>query len=107
MEGWVKEIEKLSKFAATQPQAANAAFIHGLMSRWNYLLRVLDWETLSSANHLQPLESTIQTQFIPAITSQAPPGKQFRDVLALLVRLGGMSLNNPINMAKEQNAASQ
>ena len=69
VEGWVKEVEKLSRFAATQPHAAYAAFTHGLMSRWNYLLRVIDWETLSSAELLQPLESAIQSQFIPAGSS--------------------------------------
>ena len=68
VEGWVKEVEKLSSFAMTQPHAAYAAFTHGLVSRWNYLLRVVDWETLSSIDLLQTLESAIQSQFIPAIT---------------------------------------
>ena len=35
MEGWVKEVEKLSKFVETQPHAAYAAFTHGLMSKIN------------------------------------------------------------------------
>ena len=39
VKGWVKEVERLSKFAA---HAAYAAFTLGLMSRWNYLLRVID-----------------------------------------------------------------
>ena len=76
VEGWVKEVERLSTLAMTQPHAAYAAFTHGLVSRWNYLLRVVDWETLSSIDLLQPLESAIQSQFIPAITGQARPGKQ-------------------------------
>ena len=97
----VKEVEKLSRFAATQPHTAYAAFTHDLR---NYLLRVIDWETLSSAELLQPLESSIQSQFIPAITGQAPCGKQVREVLALPVRLGGLG---SINMAKEQHTASQ
>ena len=33
VKGWVKEVERLSKFAATQPPAAYAAFTLGLMSR--------------------------------------------------------------------------
>ena len=41
VDGWVKEIDKLSKFAATQPHAAYAAFTHGLSSRWNYLFKSL------------------------------------------------------------------
>ena len=77
------------------------------MSKWNYLLRVVDWDTLSSAELLQPLESAIQSRFIPAITGQAPPGKHVRDLLALPVRLGGLGLRNPTNMAKEQHTASQ
>ena len=68
VEGWVKEVLKLSKFAETQPHSAYAAFTHGLMSKWNYLLRVVDWDTISSVELLQPLESAIQSQFIPAIT---------------------------------------
>ncbi len=107
VEGWVKEEEKLSKFAETQPHTAYAAFTHGLISKWNYLLREVNWEILSSTELLQPLESAIQSQFIPAITGQPPPGKQVREVLALPVRLGGLGLRNPINMAKEQYTASQ
>ena len=107
VEGWVKEVERLSSFAMTQPHAAYAAFTHGLVSRWNYLLRVVDWETLSSIDLLQPLESAIQFQFIPAITGQAPPGKQIRELLALPVRLGGLGLQNPITMSREQHTASK
>ena len=91
VEGWVKEVEKLSKFAATHPHAAYAAFTHGLMSRWNYPLHIIDWEILS-AELLQPLESATRSQFIPAIMGLAPPGKQVRQVLALPVRLGGLGL---------------
>ena len=35
VEGWVKEVEKLSTFAVTQPHTPYAAFTHGLASRWN------------------------------------------------------------------------
>ena len=72
--GWVQEIERLSTFARTQPHAAYAAYTHGLSSKWNYLLRVTDWETLSSSDLLQPLETAIQSHFIPALTRQSPPG---------------------------------
>ena len=83
VKGWIKEVERLSEFAGTQPHAAYAALTQGLMSRWNYLLQVIDWEAFPSAELLQPLESAIQSQFIPAITGQAPPGKQVRGLLAL------------------------
>ena len=102
----VKEIEKLSKFAETQPHAAYAALSHGLISRWNYFLQVVNWEMLSPAELLQPLESAIQSQYIPAVTGHHPPGKQFQEVLALPVRLGGLGIRNPIIMAMEQHTAS-
>ena len=107
VDGWVKEIETLSKFAATQPHAAYAAFTYGLSSRWNYLLRVTDWETLASSDLLQPLEITIQSHFIPALTGQSPPGKLVRELLALPARLGGLGLMNPVVIAEEQHAASR
>ena len=104
---WVREIEKLSKFAETQPHAAYAAFTHGLSSRWNYLLRVTDWEALSSTEILQPLETAIQSLFIPALSGQSHPNKLVRDMLALPARLGGLGLANPVATAEEQQAASQ
>ena len=107
MEGWVKEVLKLSKFAETQTHSAYATFSHCLMSKWNYLLWVIDWDTFSSVELLQPLESAIQSQFIPAITGQAPPGKNARYLLALPVRLGNFGIRNPTNIAMEQHTASQ
>ena len=74
VEGWVKEVLQLSKIAETQAHTAYAAFTHGLASKWNYLLRVTDWEELSLSEILKPLESAIQSQFIPALTGQ-PQGR--------------------------------
>ena len=107
VKGWVKEIEQLSKFARTQPHAAHAAYTHGLSSRWNYLLHVTDWETLSSSDLLQPLETAIQSDFIPALTGQSPPGKLVREMLTLPARLGGLGLINPVAIAQEQHTSSQ
>ena len=100
-------MEQLSKIAETQPHTAYAAFTHGLASKWNYLLRVTDWELLSFPEILKPLESAIQSQFIPAITGQPAPGGLVREMLALPVRLGGLGLMNPIASAKEQRDSSQ
>ena len=54
-DGWVKELEKLSKIAAIQPHAAYAAFTaftHGFSSKWNHLIRVSNWKALSSSDLL-------------------------------------------------------
>ena len=53
---WAEEIEILSDIATTQPHAAYAAFTHGLSSRWNYLIRVIDWEVLSASELLHPFK---------------------------------------------------
>ena len=107
MESWVKEVEKLSKFAETQPHAAYAAFTHGLSSKWNYLLRVIDWEANHLDDTLKSLEEAIQSRFIPALTGQSPPGEYTRKLLALPARLGGLGLTNPTVSAKTQQNASQ
>ena len=104
--GWVREIEKLSKYAESQPHVAYAAFTHGLMSKWSYLLRVIDWDKLPLSSLLHPLESARQNKFIPAITGQAAPGKLTRDLLALPARLGGLGIFNPLSVAKELHKAS-
>ena len=70
VEQWVKELENLCKIAETQPHAAYAAFTHGLSSRWNYLLRVIDWEESESKHALESLENTISLHFIPALTAR-------------------------------------
>ena len=72
IDGWVKELEKLSKIATTQPHAAYAAFTHCLSSKWNHLIRVSNWEALLSSDLLQPLETTIQIHFIPALIGHPP-----------------------------------
>ena len=77
---------KLSKFAETQPHAAYAGFTHGLTSKWNYLLRLIDWEAIQSDYILESLEKAIRSRFIPALTGQPPPGENVRELLALATR---------------------
>ena len=88
-------MKTLSEYARTQPHAAYAAFTHGLSSKWNYLLRVMDVEALSASELLLPLESAIHSQLIPALTGQNPPGDLIRELTALPVHLGGLGLTNP------------
>ena len=38
---WVSEIEKLSRVAKFQPQAAHVVFTHGLIHRWTFLMRTV------------------------------------------------------------------
>ena len=106
-EYFAREVEKLSEIAKTQPHVAYSAFTHGLLSKWNYILRVTDWEEHQPADVLKPLEQAIRMHFIPALTGQPPPGEQMRELLALPARLGGLGLTNPTLSAREQQNSSQ
>ena len=59
---WVNEMEKLSNIAETQPHAAYAAYTHGLSSKWNYLLRITDWQENQLDDILASLEKSIQSR---------------------------------------------
>ena len=107
VECFVTELEKLSEIAKTQPHVAYSAFTHGLLSKWNYILRVTDWEEHQPTDVLKNLEQAIRTKFIPALTGQPPPGEQMRELLALPARLGGLGLTNPTSSAREQRNSSQ
>ena len=89
VEGWVNEVKKLSKIAETQPHAAYAAYTHGLSSKWNYLLRITDWDIVEN------VEKSVQSHFIPALTGQPPIGEHTRELLALPARLVCLGLTNP------------
>ena len=69
--------------------------------------RVSNWKALSSSDLLQPLETTIETHRIPALTGQSPPGKLVWEMVALPATLGGLGLMNPVAIVEEQHDTSQ
>ena len=78
---WVCEIKTLSKVALDQPQAAYAAFTHGVRS---YLMRTMpDIEM-----EFTTLEGAIRLEFIPALTGQNHLSDVQRNLLALPARTG-------------------
>ena len=92
---WVGQVVKLGEFAATQPQACYAAYTFGLKLKWTYYLR-----TLSDIEELpEPLERAISDVLIPSITGHTRT-KSERELLALLVRKGGLGLENPVERAR-------
>ena len=88
---WVSELEQLAKIACSQPHAAYAAFTHGMTSKWTYFTRTMP----NIASNLLPLELTIRTKLIPALTGRPPPNDLERDLLSLPARFGGIALINP------------
>ena len=64
VQGQTKDIMNLDEVASSQPHAAYAAYVHGLSSRWSYLLKIVpDIDDL-----LQPLENAIHHRLIPVLT---------------------------------------
>ena len=85
VEEWNEYIRKLSAIATTQPHAAYAALTHGVASLWTYLLCTVP----DISNLLQPLEDTINLQFISALTGRVNISEQERMLFVLPTRLGG------------------
>ena len=103
VEKWSEELLHLSAIAQTHPQAAYAAFTHGLVSKWTYLTRTI----ANIGPLLQPLEDIIRTKFIPALWGRPAPNDNLRDLLALPCRLGGLGLQNPTRTADYEYSASK
>ena len=79
----VQQVTRLAEVAQTQPQAAHAAFTHGLTGKWTFLTRTIS----STKEHLQPLEDVIHQRLSPRLAGCSPPGNEERDLLALSPRL--------------------
>ena len=99
----MEQVTKLVEFALSQPQASYAAFTFGLKHRSTYFLRTLpDIEDL-----LAPLERAITDTLIPSITGHNSTQVAIeRKLLALPVRMGGMGLANPSQVAALEYVAS-
>ena len=101
VEDWVNQVTNLAAFASSQPQASYAAFTFGLRHRWTYFLRTLpDIECL-----LGPLERAIADSLTPALTGHTCTDTE-RNLLALPVRMGGLGLVNPMELASPEYTAS-
>ena len=99
---WCAEVENLSHIAETQPHAAYTAITHGMVGKWNYLSRTIP----NISDHLVPLEASIRTKLIPALTGRPPPSDNERDLLALPVRLGGLGIPDPSKRSTDEFSAS-
>ena len=60
VEEWAKMINRLSDFGQSQPQAANAAFTHGVRHKMTYFMRTIE----GIDQYLQPLHMLINEKFI-------------------------------------------
>ena len=96
---WTKELYLLSDISITHPHAAYAAFTHGFIGKWNYLMRCIP----NIQTFLAPLETIIQTRFLLNLMGQP----SFSDVgFALPARLGGLGVVDPSQYSVFQYSAS-
>ena len=75
---WVNEVEELATVARTHPQAAYAAFTHGMASKWTYLMRTVE----ATQQLLQPLEGAIRQLLLPVITGKSDISDLERDLIS-------------------------
>ena len=99
---WRQELTVLSDISVTQPHAAYAAFVHGVISKWNYLVRCIP----DTCDFLLPLEEIIRTKFLPNLTGQSSFSDAERDLMALPPRLGGLGIINPVRYSSFQFSSS-
>lgn len=102
---WKDELDTIVEIAQTQPQAAYAAFTHGILAKWNYIFRISNASDEIRAT-LHPLERTIRQKLIPALTDQPQPNDILRELFSMPPNLGGMGLANPMISADHQHRAS-
>jgi len=93
---WVKQLDRLTTIARSQPHAAYSALTHGLCARWTYLSRTVP----NIGQLLEPIETSIRQNLLPAITGQPAPSDQTRSLFELPTRLGGMGIPDPSKGAK-------
>ena len=84
---WCDELERLSTFAKSQPQAAFAAFIHGEQHRFNFFLRTIPGMHLL----MEPLDRIIDDKLLPALFD-GPVSPSERELFSLPIREGGLGI---------------
>ena len=88
---WVSEMEKLSEFAVTEPQAAYAAFMHVFLHHWSYFAQAIPW----SPKLLHPLDDVVSLCFLPAVTGQQALGTVEHELLHCASHLDGLGVVVP------------
>ena len=95
---WCEELTKLSEIAKTQPQAAYAVFTSGYKHKFSYFMQTIN----CISNFVSPVENIIKEKMIPALFDGFPVSEEFRKLLALPCKLGGMSIIDPTENANDE-----
>ena len=94
VQSWVQCIEKLSKAAESQPQAAYAALSKSLQFEWTYL----QWVLPDCANHVSPLRDIINESFWTSLFGCSVSVEE-SELFFLPTYMAGLGVRDPVVMA--------
>ena len=95
VKAWKSNLESLSVFAETEPQAAYSALTKSMQFQWNYVQRVVTGcQTL-----FDELELVIFEKFLPAIFGCEVSSLE-RELFSLPARMGGIGVFKPNEMSE-------
>ena len=100
---WNDQLISLSKIAEMEPQAAYAAFIGGVKSKFSYFLRTIP----DIHEYSQPIKDTIANKFIPAISGGHFVNDVEGKLISLPTRYGGLAIPIIKDIAKMEYANSR
>ena len=95
---WCEELTKLSEIAKTQPQAIYAGFTSGYKHKYSYFMRTSN--CISYFMYL--IEKIIKEKLILALFDGFPISEEFRKLLVLPCKLGGMGIADPTENANDE-----
>ena len=88
---WCEELTKLSETEKTQPQAAYAAFTSGHKHKFSDSMQTIKCISCSMSS----VEKIIEEKLIPTLFDGFPISVEFRNILALPCKLGGIGIIDP------------
>ncbi len=94
----------LSTAAERYPQTAYAGFTFCMQNEWQYVQRVV----ANTAPFFSPLEEAIRMHFLPALLGvpSVEIDGDYRQLLTHSVKLGGLTIHNPVDTAPRVHKAS-
>ena len=99
---WMNELQKLSEFAKSEPQAAYAAYCHGYKSKFTYFMRTIE----GLENYMEPIEQLITNKFLPLLVDDVSVSDNERLIYSLPTKDGGLGINIIDEECKTQYKAS-
>ena len=103
---WKNDLVRLSEMALSFPHESFSLFTRGILSKWTYFFRTIDFSQESITSYLSDLEYTLCSIFLPALTNKHPPGTELRELLSLPTNLGGLGIPIPKEMGDQHYTSS-